>query len=406
VKIALIGVGYPGVSGGGAITTLLFLKASQKLGFDTEYINIKPSFTGALDNNKRIFFKKHNIKVTHVTHKQFSNFIFFRNSILTKKLKKKIFNENIKFVFFYGIELCSLVYIQRLNSYNYIILADPPSAVHALSLKIKFINLFLNFSIKFFLKFFIDFFKQGLLLIYFFFVERRVDKFLGGFATANHHAKYYRKYNKKIIYLPAPVISPKKNFNIENIIKNRLKKSIPIFLIIGHNLDGTSNRSGFLKFSEKVKSLEKFARDLDWKIYVVGSNFENYKDLLSNNFLKKRIKILGYKNLEHFHHKIYALLNFIDDPLGNRTRISQCFAYGIPTLTHISATYGTPELKKNSGAILYEDEKSFIRGFRSLIENRSLYKKLSLLSYKTYNKYHSQKKLEYLLKKTLCFKFK
>ena len=55
MKIALIGVGYPGVSGGGAITTLLFLKALQKLGFATEYINIKPSFTGALDKNKRIF---------------------------------------------------------------------------------------------------------------------------------------------------------------------------------------------------------------------------------------------------------------------------------------------------------------------------------------------------------------
>ena len=91
------------------------------------------------------------------------------------------------------------------------------------------------------------------------------------------------------------------------------------------------------------------------------------------------------------------MLNFIDDPLGNRTRISQCFAYGIPTLSHVSAVYGTPELKKNSGAIFYDNEESFIRGFRSLIENYSLYKKLSRLSYKTYNKYHSQKNLERFL---------
>ena len=78
-------------------------------------------------------------------------------------------------------------------------------------------------------------------------IEKRVNLFFCGFATASHHANYYRKYNSKIIYLPAPVISPKKNFNLENIIKERARKNIPIFF----NISSTLILSTFVCFTKK-----------------------------------------------------------------------------------------------------------------------------------------------------------
>ena len=398
-KIAIVGTGYPGLSGGSAITLLALSQVLQNLHFDIEYINIKPLPKKKITREDSIFFANKKINISYIANKQHFKYFFFREKSLTKKLQEKIKKENIKFVFFYGVEVCALVDIKKLSSCNYIILGDPMSAVQASSIKVKFINLFFNFSINLLFKFCIALFKQGLLFIYYyFFVERRVSLFLGGFATANHHAEYYKKHNKNIIYLPAPVMPPSKKFDLKKTINSRKKKNEHVFLIIGHNLAGTSNSFGFIKFVEKIKILEKFVKDLNWKIYIVGSNSYNYNSILINNFLKNRIKIIGHKNLEEIQNKIYALLNFIDDPLGNRTRISQCFAYGIPTLSHVAALFGTPELKKNSGAIFYKDEKSFVKGFRLIIENSILYKKLSYLSYKTYKNYHSQKRLEYYLR--------
>jgi hypothetical protein len=395
MKIILVGLDYPGTSGGESITKLAFLRALQNLRIDIEYINIKYLLRDEI-NKKKSFLKKNGIKSTDLSNKQYFTNFFFRDEILTKKIQDKILQENIKFIFFYGIQICSLVYVNKLNCRKYIILGDPQSAVHISSLKIKFLNLLKSFSVNLFIKFLIYFFKQSLVIVYYyFFIERRLIYFLGGFATANHHAMYYNKYNKQIIYHPAPVLSASKNFDLDNAISIRKKKHERIFLIIGHNLGGTSNSHGSLKFLERIKSLEIFTKDLDLKIYIVGSNNDNYNYALKSEFLKKRIKILGYKDLEDIHLEIYALINFIEDTLGNRTRIPQCFAYGIPALSHISAGYGIPELrKKESGAILFDDEKSFISGFRKLIKNSSFYDNLSRKSYKVYKKYHSEKYLQ------------
>lgn len=395
MKSIVVAFDYPGVSGGEAITKLALLQQLKIMGHEVEFVNIKYSPKNKINRKNRQFLEDQKIKVTEYGIKNyFTNFII-RNKNLTEKIKKKIFKEKIDYVFFYGVKCCAAIFLDKLNfKKKFIMLGDPWSQVHLTSLKFKILNLKENLTFKEFLKTMPLIPKQLFVVIYYyFFVERRINLFLGGFATAYHHAQYYKSINKKIVYHPSPVLDPPKGFDIKKILhfkKNKIKN----FIIIGHNLSGTSNSYGMKNLNENLKKIDEEYNNYDWKIYIVGNNSEKYKNIFSKYLQKKRLKFIGYKDISKIHTNVHVLLNTIDNKLGNRTRIAQCFAYGIPCLSHVAALNGSPELsKKKSGALFFENSVTLLKKIKKFIDNKFFYYKISNYAYTSFKKNYSKERL-------------
>jgi Glycosyl transferases group 1 len=108
------------------------------------------------------------------------------------------------------------------------------------------------------------------------------------------------------------------------------------------------------------------------------------------------VETLGHVDLESTAPRVTVLLNTIPHRLGNRTRIASCFAYGIPTLSHVAAVSGMPSLA-DAGAVLFETEAEFLAGARSLIEDRALYRRLSAEAYASFQSLYSMESLRSFL---------
>jgi hypothetical protein len=231
-------------------------------------------------------------------------------------------------------------------------------------------------------------------------VTPKIALFDWGYATAAHHAAYYRRFNDRVVYRPSPVLGPA-GVDVPAAIEARVESPVVTFLYVGHNLAGTSNTAGIRYLSRLLQVLEGVSvPGRSWRVLIAGGTKNMDDAVLARLRDGGRVETLGHVDLESIAPKVTVLLNTIPHRLGNRTRIATCFAYGIPTLSHVAAISGMPSLT-GGGAVLFETDAEFQAGARSLLEDRALYRRLSGEAYASFQNLYSMESLRGLLAERL-----
>ena len=206
-----------------------------------------------------------------------------------------------------------------------------------------------------------------------------------------YHQKWYKKFNNKIFYFPAPVHESKikvtKKLILEKI--NYEKKKL---LFMSKNLSGTASINGLKNLLNLVDNeLQIFLKKKNIKIEICGLNFPKG---LKNKFLNRSIYIYNEPiELDLVHKDYYLHLNTVDQKLGARTRIISCFSYGIPSISHYNSRLGIPFIRyKNSGALLYTKKETFKKLLMNIINDDRLYTVNCLKGYEIYRQNFLPKK--------------
>jgi hypothetical protein len=232
-------------------------------------------------------------------------------------------------------------------------------------------------------------------------ISPKIALFDWGYATAAHHAAYYRRFNDRVVYRPSPVLGPE-TVDVAAAIETRTASPVVTFLYVGHNLAGTSNTAGIRYLGRLLQVLEGVSvPGRSWRVLIAGGMKNMDEAVLARLKDKGRVETLGHVDLETTAPQVTVLLNTIPHRLGNRTRIASCFAYGIPTLSHVAAVSGMPSLA-DAGAVLFETDAEFLQGARSLLADRALYRRLSNEAYASFQSLYSMESLRGFLRERLA----
>ena len=346
-----------------------------------------------------IVIDKMDIKKNYINKKEFSNIILNSNlnafqeiikkwkydEDLTKKIKSIISKKEGNILFF-GYEVLSLINLKSLKQFKTtIVLGDPYHEVTKEGLKNYFNSRLFKDALKK-----INFFKiLKIILVYFLTylkwrsITNRLKFYDQVVCFSPYHHKWYKKFNIKTFYFPAPVFKNKIKVT-HNLILKKIKKKNKKILFISKNLSGTASKNGLKNLLNLIdQELEVFLESKNIKIEICGGNFP--KDLKKLFFSKRVFIYKEFINLDLVHEDYYLHLNTIDQKLGARTRIITCFSYGIPSISHKKARFGIPFLEnKNSGAFLYEKKETFKQLLIKIINDNFLYLENCTNGYKIY----------------------
>jgi glycosyltransferase involved in cell wall biosynthesis len=386
MRIAIASTGFPGPSGGSAITMLVLMQALSSLGHDVRFVKLDirgqaPSVAGPFP------FPTHRLAVDS-----------FRTADpeATAALVRDLNEWKTDAVFFYGYETLAALEFGLLPPHirKIILLGDPYPLVGLESIRNGWETLkergatsplewrnFLSNSCSSLLE-----------NLRWRSTSRKIALFDWGYATAAHHAAYYRRFNNRVVYRPSPVLGPA-TVDVAAAIETRTESPVVTFLYVGHNLAGTSNTAGIRYLARLLQVLERVSvPGRSWRLLIAGGTGKMDDAVLARLKDGGRVETLGHVDLESTAPRVTVLLNTIPHRLGNRTRIASCFAYGIPTLSHVAAVSGMPSLA-DAGAVLFETDAEFLEGARSLIEDRALYRRLSTEAYASFQRLYSMEAL-------------
>jgi hypothetical protein len=394
MRIAIASSGFPGPSGGSAITLFVFMQALSSLGHDVRYVKLDirgetPSSPDALP------FPTHRLAVD-----SFQRVDPEASAALVRELTAW----NTDAVAFYGYETLAALQFDLIPAHiqKIILLGDPYPQVGLERIRNGWETLKEAGGRRFpaWRRFASNAFSNLLESARWRPISRKIALFDWGYATAAHHARYYRRFNDRVVYRPSPVLSPA-TVDVSAAIEARTASPVVTFLYVGHNLAGTSNTAGIRYLARLLQRLEEVAvPGRSWRLLMAGGMRNMDAAVLARLKDSGRVETLGHIDLESTAPRVTVLLNTIPHRLGNRTRIASCFAYGIPTLSHVAAVSGMPSLA-DAGAVLFETEAEFLAGARSLLEDRALYRRLSTEAYASFQSLYSMESLRGFLAERL-----
>lgn len=403
MKVLLISSGYPGTSGGSAINMLVLLQVLHEMSC---YVHFYKIDIKQVSSNSQTLPCKISKSLTNIMPGAIRHPFGKKDWFLTKKVYEIISHEDIDLVIVYGYEPLFLIDFKQFKEIKkFILLGDPYHLVvqerfknvvklfrSGFSLNLAYVSYQLLRIIK-------NYFHTRIQSAIWKRTAREIAIFDFGYATAAHHASYYRTINPNIIYQPSPVLGSNE-LNVLQMVGNKKNIESLTFLYIGHNLGGTSSLAGLMQC---INLFQKISEDSSlngrFKVFIAGETktiSQNIKDKIDGF---KFVRILGHIDITEYVPQIFVLLNTITNTLGNRTRIASFFAFGIPAISHMSATFGMPLLKEHGGVLLYEDDESFLNCIKEIILDRDLYYQLSLDAYRAFVEFYSKDNLKRTLTK-------
>ena len=254
--------------------------------------------------------------------------------------------------------------------------------------KIKVNNILGQFSNKsFFLNFFLkNFFVQKIIL----FVEEKLirkmeikslkdfDKII---LVSHYEKSLLSKYSSRANVHWIPNIDLSKSLNIPKFTFN---KSISYFGI----LNNPHNEHALIYFFENIfDKIIKIDRDIIFKIF--GKHPTKKIAYFAQKY-PKNVILKGYvKNLEHNVKKSNLLIIPIQAGSGVKTKVLDAISWGVPVVSSMEGVSGLVSLNE-SGIIVAKNDLDFAEEVLRLIKQYNLAKKLSMKSFKYYNKYYSK----------------
>ena len=167
---------------------------------------------------------------------------------------------------------------------------------------------------------------------------------------------------------------------------NKKKDNPKINILHLGDLGTTASRKNLFSLS---KILDKFP-NLEDKINIKFIGRSEYKYL--DNLDKKVFLFLGYKkNITTYLKDISLAINPSNYPVGTRTRVLTALSYGIPCLSHISASFNLHKLKHGDGIWFYKDSNELETMITLIIKNPNLIYNLSLKARNSWKKYYNPK---------------
>lgn len=392
-RIALIASGYPGSSGGSMINMRTLIDALLSLGHTVTFIKLDVIQDSVMPSDLGVNVRQYRSSLNPVK-------LSFRPSHtdggLTNSIQNFLFDEKVDLIILYGYEPLALLDVDSFVGCRKIILLGDPyhlvvfQQVKNLSLTggWKLDDDIVRNIIRFLPRLCLAPFRNTAVFVKWYLITRRLKKFEWGYATAAHHAEWYRKFNKSIDYQPSPVIGPSV-LDVNDLIEKRAAFDMVYILYMGHALTGTSNTAGMTALVNLTKKMCKgISIGRPWKLLIAGGYVtELLRNLFTDN---EHVDFVGYVDLSNISAKVSVLLNVIPHRLGNRTRIASAFAYAIPTISHCAALYGMPSLRhENSGALVFENDEDCIRRLNQLLSDSVMYRKYALDARRSYEQLYS-----------------
>jgi hypothetical protein len=168
------------------------------------------------------------------------------------------------------------------------------------------------------------------------------------------------------------------------ILKINRKNNSKINILHLGDLGTTASRKNLFSLNKILNKLP----NLEDKISIKFIGRSDYKYL--DNLNKKVFIFLGYKkNITPYLKDILFAINPSNYPVGTRTRVLTAMSYGIPCLSHISASFNLQKLKHGDGIWFYKDFNDLEIMIDSIVKNPNLIYKLSLKARKSWKKYYN-----------------
>jgi glycosyltransferase involved in cell wall biosynthesis len=196
-----------------------------------------------------------------------------------------------------------------------------------------------------------------------------------------HAEKLIHKGFKNVHYIPHPL--PQRN---EFVKKDNNQDQVQI-LIMG-SLKGIASRLGFEFFLNEVlprlkQKKEKLTNEITFRIVGHGEMIPSLKQKLVE---EPWVKFVGFvENIEEEYQNCDLTLVNIPVAHGFRTRIAECFSYGLCVVAHAANAEGMPEIKDEINAMISSDPELFVDKLIRVINDKSLRETLGNNARQTFN---------------------